>query len=73
MAEAEIGSSPEQPDGEQVPEAVLQGMSVLGGWPGGFVGMHVFHHKTQEKGFLSAFWPVHLLQAGALLFLLLRF
>jgi len=62
-----------QRDGERVPEAVLRGMSVLGGWPGGFVGMRVFHHKTQEKGFLSAFWPVYLLQAGALLFLLLRF
>jgi uncharacterized membrane protein YsdA (DUF1294 family)/cold shock CspA family protein len=62
-----------QRGGERVPEVVLKGMSVLGGWPGGYVGMRVFHHKTQVKGFLSAYWPVYLLEVGVLAFLLLRF
>jgi uncharacterized membrane protein YsdA (DUF1294 family) len=62
-----------QRGGERVPEVVLKGISVLGGWPGGFAGMRVFHHKTQITGFLSAFWPIYLLEVVALAFLLLRF
>ena len=59
--------------GTRVPEDVLKGLSIIGGWPGGFAGMRVFHHKTQKKGFLSAFWPVYVLEASVLVFLLLRF
>jgi uncharacterized membrane protein YsdA (DUF1294 family) len=36
--------------GWRVPEAVLHGLSLIGGFPGGWAGRSVFHHKTQ-KGF----------------------
>ncbi len=62
-----------QVGGERVPEVILQGMSIAGGWPGGLAGMRVFHHKTLHQGFLSAYWPVYLLEASALVALLLIF
>jgi uncharacterized membrane protein YsdA (DUF1294 family)/cold shock CspA family protein len=60
-------------DGNRVPEAVLKGMSVAGGWPGGFAGMRFFHHKTLHQGFLSVYWPIYLLEVIALVALLLLF
>lgn len=62
-----------QIDGERVPEVVLKGMSVAGGWPGGLLGMRFFHHKTLHVGFLSAYWPIYLLEASALVALLVLF
>lgn len=38
--------------GWRVPEAVLHGLAVLGGFPGGWLGRAVFRHKTQKPVFL---------------------
>ncbi len=67
-----LDKSRAQRGGERVPEVVLQGMSLLGGWPGALVGMRVFHHKTVKREFQVVFWLIFALQAGVLLFLLLR-
>jgi uncharacterized membrane protein YsdA (DUF1294 family) len=37
-------------DGWRVPEAVLHGLALVGGFPGGWAGRSIFHHKT-KKGF----------------------
>jgi uncharacterized membrane protein YsdA (DUF1294 family) len=36
--------------GWRVPEALLHWLALLGGFPGGWAGRSVFHHKTR-KGF----------------------
>lgn len=38
--------------GKRIPEIVLHGMSLLGGFAGGFVGMLFFRHKTRKVQFL---------------------
>jgi uncharacterized membrane protein YsdA (DUF1294 family) len=38
--------------GWRVPEVILHGMALVGGFPGGWAGRSVFHHKTQ-KGFFT--------------------
>lgn len=37
--------------GRRLPEKVLHGISLLGGWPGALVGMRQFRHKTQKRTF----------------------
>jgi uncharacterized membrane protein YsdA (DUF1294 family) len=34
-----------------VPESSLVWLGALGGWPGGFLGMNVFRHKTAKLSF----------------------
>ena len=46
--------------GRRVPEFQLCLVAALGGWPGGFLGMLIFRHKTAKLGFKIKF-------AGALL------
>ena len=36
---------------ERIPEVVLHGMAFLGGFPGGWLGRAVFHHKTRKPAF----------------------
>ncbi len=38
--------------GWRVPEAVLHGLALLGGFPGGWAGRAVFHHKTKKLSFV---------------------
>ena len=35
----------------RIPESVLLGMAAVGGSVGAWLGMHVWHHKTQHKKF----------------------
>jgi len=37
--------------GSRVPESLLVMLGALGGWPGGFLGMIVFRHKTSKWSF----------------------
>ncbi len=37
--------------GRRTPEATLVLLGALGGWPGGFIGMNVFRHKTAKWTF----------------------
>jgi uncharacterized membrane protein YsdA (DUF1294 family) len=36
---------------QRVPEFSLLLLALLGGWPGGWVGMKVFRHKTAKRSF----------------------
>jgi uncharacterized membrane protein YsdA (DUF1294 family) len=53
--------------GWRVPEVVLHGWALAGGFPGGWAGRSLFRHKTQ-KGFflfvLAASTAIHLGLAG---------
>jgi len=38
-------------DGARIPEIVLHGLALAGGFVGGWVGRAVFHHKTRKSIF----------------------
>jgi len=38
-------------NGWRVPEMVLHGLALIGGFIGGWLGMFIFHHKTQKPLF----------------------
>lgn len=61
--------------GSRIPEAVLLGAGLAGGAPGAFLGMRLFHHKTQRPYFrwglrlfpgIDAFIVVFLMAEGIL-------
>jgi uncharacterized membrane protein YsdA (DUF1294 family)/cold shock CspA family protein len=61
-----------QRGGLRVPEAVLHLLSLLGGSPGSFAAMRVFHHKTSKRSFQAVFWLIVAVQLGIPAYLLLR-
>ena len=61
-----------QRSGLRVPEAILHLLSLLGGSPGAFIAMRVFHHKTSKRSFQAVFWLIVAVQLGILAYLLLR-
>jgi uncharacterized membrane protein YsdA (DUF1294 family)/cold shock CspA family protein len=61
-----------QRGGLRVPEAILHLLSLLGGSPGAFIAMRVFHHKTSKRSFQVVFWLIAAVQLGVLAYLLLR-
>jgi uncharacterized membrane protein YsdA (DUF1294 family)/cold shock CspA family protein len=61
-----------QRGGLRVPEAILHLLSLLGGSPGAFAAMRVFHHKTSKRSFQTVFWLIVAVQLGVLAYLLLR-
>lgn len=38
--------------GRRIPERVLHGLALFGGFPGGLLGRALFHHKTRKPFFL---------------------
>jgi uncharacterized membrane protein YsdA (DUF1294 family) len=40
-------------NGKRIPEINLHGISLIGGFIGGLVGMYFFRHKTKKKAFLT--------------------
>ena len=54
----------------RVPEKTLFLLALLGGAPGGTLGMRVFRHKTRHWTFAWGFPALALLQIGLLLWLL---
>jgi len=40
----------------RVRENTLHLISILGGWPGAFLGQTLFRHKTQKRSFRIVFW-----------------
>ena len=57
----------------RVPEKRLFLLALLGGAPGGLLGMYAFRHKTRHRNFVFGFWTLALLQLGALGCLAYRF
>ena len=43
-------------DRPRVPEKNLHLLSLLGGWPGAYLGQEYFRHKTQKLSFRMLFW-----------------
>lgn len=37
--------------GARIPEILLHGLALIGGFPGGWLGMILFHHKTNHTNF----------------------
>jgi uncharacterized membrane protein YsdA (DUF1294 family) len=50
--------------GRRISEAGLCWASALGGWPGGFLGMMVFHHKSAKGSFQLKFAAAFFAWAG---------
>lgn len=44
--------------GLRVPENILHGLALIGGFAGGLCGMFVFHHKTSKGSFQLIFWAI---------------
>jgi uncharacterized membrane protein YsdA (DUF1294 family)/cold shock CspA family protein len=61
-----------QGGGPRVPEAVLHLLGLLGGTPGAFIAMRMFHHKTSKQSFQTVFWLIVAVQLGALMWWLLN-
>ena len=60
-----------QNNGPRVPEVVLHLLGLLGGTPGAFIAMRVFHHKTSKQSFQTVFWLTVAVQLVVLVILLL--
>lgn len=56
---------------QRTPEVSLQGVALLGGWPGGWLGQQLFRHKTRKTRFQLVFWLMVAINLGALAWLLL--
>ena len=61
-----------QRGGGRVPEVVLWLLAALGGSPGAFIAMRVFHHKTSKNSFQIVFWVIVAAQVALIVFLLVR-
>ena len=57
----------------RIPEKRLFVLALLGGAPGGLLGMAVFRHKTKHWSFILGFRALTLLQLAALAWLVWRF
>ena len=57
----------------RVAEKRLFLLAMLGGAPGGLLGMYAFRHKTRHWYFVFGFWALALLQLGALGYCAYRF
>lgn len=51
-------------------ESTLNGLALLGGWPGGWIAQHAWRHKSRKTSFQVAFWAATLVNVGVLAFLL---
>ena len=56
----------------RIPEKRLFLLALLGGAPGGLLGMLAFRHKTKHRSFVLAFRGLSLLQLGGLGWLAVR-
>jgi uncharacterized membrane protein YsdA (DUF1294 family) len=50
----------------RTPESTLNGLALLGGWPGGWIAQHAWRHKSRKTSFQVAFWSATLVNVGAL-------
>jgi uncharacterized membrane protein YsdA (DUF1294 family)/cold shock CspA family protein len=61
-----------QRGGGRVPEVVLWLLTALGGSPGAYIAMRVFHHKTSKTSFQIVFWAIVAVQVALIVLLLFR-
>lgn len=51
-------------------ESTLNGLALLGGWPGGWIAQYAWRHKSRKTSFQAAFWAAALVNVVVLVFLL---
>ena len=51
-------------NGRRIPEARLHALALLGGFPGAFLGMHLFRHKMRKPSFHVVVVLAAVLHAG---------
>ncbi len=49
-------------------EKTLNGLALLGGWPGGWTAQYAWRHKSRKTSFQTAFWSATLVNVGLLVF-----
>lgn len=54
----------------RVPERTLQGLALMGGWPGALLGRRIFRHKTRKHGFSAVLFAISLLHVAVWTYLL---
>lgn len=59
-------------NGGRVPELVLHGMALVGGFPGGWAGRAVFRHKTLHTSFTVVLIVATILNAAFAIWLVTR-
>ncbi|SDS29672.1 DUF1294 domain-containing protein [Pseudomonas oryzae] len=42
----------------RVPERILHGAELFGGWPGALLAQQVFRHKTRKVSYQAVFWGI---------------
>lgn len=47
----------------RIPERVLHGLALSGGWPGALLAQHQFRHKTQKQPFKAILWSTIIVNA----------
>jgi uncharacterized membrane protein YsdA (DUF1294 family)/cold shock CspA family protein len=52
-------------------ESTLNGLALLGGWPGAWIAQHAWRHKSRKESFLAAFWAFVVMNLVALTVLVL--
>jgi uncharacterized membrane protein YsdA (DUF1294 family) len=58
--------------GWRVPEVVLHGLALVGGFPGGWAGRSVFRHKTKKAFFVFVLAVSTLIHLGLIYWLVFR-
>jgi uncharacterized membrane protein YsdA (DUF1294 family) len=48
-------------DAQRMPEKVLHGVELFGGWPGALLAQQAFRHKTRKVSYQVVFWLIVLL------------
>nr|WP_199864157.1 DUF1294 domain-containing protein [Pseudomonas sp. CFBP 8758] len=44
--------------GQRIPERLLHGVELLGGWPGALLAQQLFRHKTRKVSYQLVFWLI---------------
>ena len=50
----------------RTPESTLQGLALIGGWPGALLAQQWLRHKSSKPRFLALFWAIVVLNLGLL-------
>lgn len=55
-----------QNDRQRTPESTLQGLALLGGWPGALMAQAVLRHKNRKASFQRVFWVAMVINIAGL-------
>lgn len=64
-----IDKSAAQNDRWRTSESTLHLISLIGGWPGAYIGQKKLRHKSSKKAFINVYWVTVLLNLAGLLWL----